>query len=198
MMKSGFFTAILAILLLSNVFYQTRAVAQDGPSEWSSAPCSSLAIGPGDEISHLQRIFLLGKLDYTIQYKYFSDPQCKLPLYSLIFKGTSDTTGVSKTIADTLDVTVNLDRVLFTLDSPRGAKAAVACGDGKFEVGVQRDVTSSGCLHIKPKSVCGYDYEIVKIKDGVAIPGFRNADMCTLQGRPTKLQSLGATFVEQF
>ena len=42
------------------------------------------------------------------------------------------------------------------------------------------------------------DYEIVKIKDGVAIPGFRTENMCTPDGRPTKLQTVGAKFVEQF
>jgi len=80
--------------LLCNFFHQTNA--QEGRSEWSSAPCSSVALGPGEEVSHLQRVFLLGETEYTIQYKYFSDAQCKLPMYSFVFKGTSSTTGVSK------------------------------------------------------------------------------------------------------
>jgi hypothetical protein len=196
MIKLLFKTAILTTLFLANLFH--LAIAQEGPSEWSSAPCSTLALGPGEEVSHLQRIFLLGEIEYTIQYKYFADAQCQLPLYHMIFKGTSNTTGKSKTLADTLEVIVKLDRVLFTLDSPRGALAAKACADGKFEVGVQRDVSDSACLHIKSKSSCGVDYEIVKIKDGIATPGFRTSNMCTPEGRPTKLQAIGAKFVQQF
>ena len=33
------------------------AIAQDGPAEFTNAPCSSLTLGRGDGISHLQRIY---------------------------------------------------------------------------------------------------------------------------------------------
>jgi hypothetical protein len=47
-----------------------RAFAQNGPAEFSSAPCSTVALGPTDEISHLQRIYLFKGTEQTTQYKF--------------------------------------------------------------------------------------------------------------------------------
>jgi hypothetical protein len=189
--------AITALTL--GLMLQTGAHAQDtGVSEWSSAPCSSLALGPGPDLSHLQRIYLLGGTVFTVQYKYFADNACQLPLYSMVFKGRADAGAPVPAVADAYQVKVALERVLFTLDSPRGAAGAKACADGAFEVGVQRDVSAFACLHIAPKADCGVDYDIVRVKDGIVTPGFRSANMCTPQGAPTSLQSAGARYVETF
>jgi hypothetical protein len=72
------------------------------------------------------------------------------------------------------------------------------CADGKIDVGVRRDVSKANCLFMKPIKSCGLDYDIVKIEDGLATPGFRTSNMCTPAGRPTKIQTVGAQFAEQF
>ncbi len=134
----------------------------------------------------------------TIQYRFFADDKCTLGLFSLVIKGPVEIGKPVVNVEGAVDVKVGFERVLFTLDSPRGAAAAKGCGDGAFEVGVQRDVTESGCLFIKPKAACGVDYDIMKIKDGMATPGFRTPDMCRPEGRPTALQSVGAKFLQNF
>ena len=40
------------------VLQLTSTTAQDGPAEFSSAPCSSLALGPSEDVSHLERTYL--------------------------------------------------------------------------------------------------------------------------------------------
>ncbi|MGL5837145.1 MAG: hypothetical protein ACRCY3_01440 [Sphingorhabdus sp.] len=175
-----------------------HASAQNGPAEFSSAPCSSLAIGPTDEMFHVQRIYLFKGTEQTTQYKYFADPECTKPMYSFVFKGFVEMGQPVKGMADTVEAKVTFTQTLFTLDSPRGMSAAASCADGKFDVGVQRDVSDTTCLFMRPIKECGFDYDIVRMKDGIAIPGFRTVDMCTPAGRPTKLQSVGAKFVEQF
>lgn len=184
--------------LLASCLVAGPASAAAATTEWSSAPCSSVALGPGDAISHLQRIFLLGEPQYTIQYKFFADDQCLLPMYSVVLKGAARTTGPSATVADAIEVTVAIERLLFTLDSPRGAQGALACADGKFEVGVQRDVSEHACLHFQPRASCGVDYELVRIKDGSLTPGFRNANMCQPSGRPVRPQSDGVRLIGNF
>ncbi len=174
------------------------ASAQDGPTEFTSAPCSSVALGPGDEISHLVRIYLFKGTEQTTQYKFFADAQCTKPLYTFVFKGTVEMGDPVEGLKDTVDAKVTFERILFTLDSPRGAAAAAGCADGRFEVGVQRDVSDATCLFMKPVAECGFDYDIVQMKEGVAIPGFRTDNMCMPAGRPTTLQSVGAVFSEQF
>ncbi len=196
MMMSKLLGAMAVFLML--LCQQTTAYAQNGPSEWTSAPCTSLALGPTQDISHVQRIYLFGPQGHTTQYKFFADGQCRQPLYSFVFIGGVEMGGPVKDVADAVEAKVTFSKILFTLDSPRGAQAAKQCADGKFEVAVQRDVSGSSCLFMKPVQSCGVDYDIVKIKDGMATPGFRTADMCKPEGRPTKLQSVGANFLQQF
>ena len=174
------------------------AFAQPAPSEWSSAPCSTVALGPGGNLSNIQRTFYLAGKNNTIQYRFFADDKCTLGLFSVVIKGGVEIGKPVAGVEGAVDVKVDFDRVLFTLDSPRCAAAAKGCGDGNFEVGVQRDVTDSGCLFVNPKAQCGVDYDIMRIKDGMATPGFRSADMCKPEGRPTALQSIGAKFLQQF
>ncbi len=182
-------------LMASGAWVQAQP---QGPSEWTSAPCTSLALGPTQEISHLQRIYLLGADGHTTQYKFFADAQCLKPLYSFVFKGKVEMGAPAVGVADAMQAKVSFERILFTLDCPRGASAAAQCADGKFTVGVQRDVSNSNCLFMKSVKSCGFDYDIVRIKDGMATPGFRTADMCKPEGRPTQLQTIGAKFLEQF
>jgi hypothetical protein len=174
------------------------AWAQDGSSEFSSAPCSSVKLGPTDEISHLQRIYLFKKAAQTIQYKFFADDKCTRPLYSFVFKGQVEMGPPVADVPGAAQAKLSFERILFTLDSPRGAKAAAQCGDGNFEVGVQRDVSDAKCLFMPSVKSCGVDFDIVKLKDGVITPGLRTADMCSAAGRPVQLQGAGAQFVEKF
>jgi hypothetical protein len=174
------------------------AMAENGPVEFSSFPCSSLALGPTDAVSHVQRIYAFKGTEQTTQYKFFADDKCAKPLYSFVFKGKVEMGKPVAGLADTVEAKVTFEKVLFTVDSPRGLKDAAQCADGKFDVGVQRDVSDAACFFMQPIKACGFDYDIVKMKDGVATPGFRTANMCTPEGRPTKLQDVGANFVEQF
>jgi hypothetical protein len=180
-------------------FFCVLAFAQTPPvTEWSSAPCSSVALGPSQNVSHVQRIFLLAGKENTIQYKFFGDDKCVASLFTIVIKGSVELGKPVANVEGAVEVKVGFDRVFFTLDSPRGAPATRACADGKFEVGVQRDVTEAGCLFIKPKASCGVDYDIMKIKDGLATPGFRTGDMCKPEGRPTTLQSVGVRLIQAF
>jgi hypothetical protein len=179
--------------------FSVIAVAQTPPvTEWSSAPCSSVALGPTQNVSHIQRIFLLAGKENTIQYKFFGDDKCVASLFTIVIKGSVELGKPVANVEGAVEVKVGFDRVFFTLDSPRGTPATRACADGKFEVGVQRDVTEAGCLFIKPKASCGVDYDIMKIKDGLATPGFRTGDMCKPEGRPTSLQAIGVKLLQSF
>jgi hypothetical protein len=183
---------------LCTLVISSTPLAQNGPTEFSSAPCSSVALGPTDEISHLQRIYLFKGTEQTTQYKYFADAACTKPMFSFVFKGKVELGAPVAGMTDTVEAKVTFTRTLFTVDSPRGLAGAKACADGVFDVGVQRDVSAFDCLFMKPIATCGLDYDIVRMKDGVAIPGFRTSNMCTPAGRPTKIQTVGAKFLEQF
>ena len=73
---------------------------------------------------------------------------------------------------------------------------------GKWEVGLERDVSGTGCqsLGFKPLAECSVDHDIAQIKNDVLFPGIRpepdKGDMCTPARRPTSLQPTGAKRVQ--
>jgi hypothetical protein len=194
-MISLFRLCAAAIAVASTLVLPAQA---QGPAEFSSLPCPTLALGPTDAVSHVQRIYVFKGTEQTTQYKFFADATCTKPLYSFVFKGRVEMGQPVPALADTVEAKVTFERVLFTLDSPRGLKDAAACADGTFDLGVQRDVSDFTCMFMQPVKSCGFDYDIVRMKDGIATPGFRTANMCTPAGRPARLQAVGASFVEQF
>jgi hypothetical protein len=179
-------------------YAQPTAVADPSPpalTQWSSAPCTSLALGPGKEISHIRRIYLLRGETHITRYHFFTDAKCIRPFFSFHLSGRALLGREVSRLVDTREAEVYFDRVLFTADAPEAIALASQCADGKFEVGVQRDVTETGCLFLKPKAQCGIDHDLVQIRKGILTPGFRTVDMCTPEGRPTRLQSIGAQLV---
>jgi hypothetical protein len=191
--------SLYALVTTSQFAHAQPTSAKDAsPSaltQWSSAPCTSLALGPGKEISHLRRLYLLRGDTHVTRYHFFIDTKCTLPLFSFHLSGRALLGSKVSSLIDTREVNVYFDRVLFTADAPEAIALASQCADGKFEVGVQRDVTETGCLFLKPKAQCGIDHDLVQIRKGVLTPGFRTGDMCKPAGRPTRLQSIGARLV---
>jgi Adenomatosis polyposis coli down-regulated 1 len=196
-MKKYILTA--AAVLTSLVSLASAAQADDSaPLHFRSATCETLALIPGEPLSHVIRDFLiypkLGR--HNVVYHYFDDAECKKPLMTFNADGRVKSGDAVANIPGATKTDVYFDRVLVTAESPKGVSQVEKCGKGNWEVGVQQDVTETGCLLIYPKAGCGVDMDIVKVADGVLTPGVRTENMCTEAGRPTELQSSGAPIVQ--
>jgi hypothetical protein len=191
-------TMIAAAILTGAMSFVPMAYADDSaPLHFRTASCDTLVIAPNTPPSHIRRDFLiypkLGR--HNVVYSYFADDKCNKPLMTFNLSGRVTNGDAVASIPGANKANVYFDRVLVTAESPEGVALVKACGKGRWEVGVQKDVTKTGCLLIKPKASCGVDMDIVRVADGVLTPGVRKENMCTEAGRPTELQAVGAPMV---
>jgi Adenomatosis polyposis coli down-regulated 1 len=162
---------------------------QDLVGEWDSGPCATYVRGPDQSETYIRRQYLFTRTHYNVRYRFFADRECKRATVTAHVSGRYTLGPRVATAPDAREVDVYFDRVLMTADSPEALPRLEKCGARTWEVGVQQDVTENGCLNFKPKAACGMDYDIVSITGDVLYPGFRSANMCVKDGRPTKNQT---------
>ena len=132
------------------------AQAQDAnaPLHFRNVACDTLVLTPGAPASHIRRDFLIwpkvGR--HHVVYSYFADTACNKPLYTYNLSSRVTSGGPVAGVAGAVITDVDFDRVLVTAESPEGVSLVSKCGTGAWEVGVQNDVTETGCLLIKPKA----------------------------------------------
>jgi hypothetical protein len=192
-------TLTAAAVLIGVMSCVTAAQADDSaPLHFRTASCDTLVIAPNTPPSHIRRDFLIypkvGR--HNVVYSYFADDKCSKPLMTFNLSGRVTNGEPVANIPGANKANVYFDRVLVTPESPAGVALVKSCGKGRWEVGVQKDVTKTGCLLIYPKATCGVDMDIVRVVDGVLTPGVRKQNMCTEAGRPTELQAVGAPIVQ--
>lgn len=156
--------------------------------EWDSG-CARYVRGPGPEASFIRRHYLFTERAFSARYTFFADEQCKRALGVFHLSGPYKLGKVVPTAPTARDVDVTFARILLTVEAPEFLPRVQMCGNRPWEVGVQQDVTETGCIAFKPKATCGMDYDIVTVAGDVLFPGFRNLNMCVPEGRPVKLQT---------
>ena len=191
LIAAAIFTSVLSLAPAAHA-------ANSAPLHFRTASCDTLVIAPNTPPSHIRRDFLIYPKEgrHNVVYSYFADAKCNKPLMTFNMSGRVTSGEAIANIPGAIKTDVFFDRVLVTPESPQGVALVEKCGKGGWEVGVQQDVTETGCLLIQPKASCGVDMDIVRVAKGVLTPGVRKENMCTEAGRPTKLQAIGAPMVK--
>lgn len=168
----------------------TKAAVE--PLHYRSVSCDVTALGPGPEISNFIRDYLVYPDRHSTRYSFFADPDCRSPLFTFQLSGRSVDRGPSAVVSGARSVDAYFDRVLLTVENRAALPLIAGCGRRAWEVGVQQDITKTGCLFLKPRASCGLDHDLLQIDDKSMVPGFRTLNMCKPEGRPTRLQSAPA------
>jgi hypothetical protein len=161
--------------------------------EWDSGPCSAFVRAQGVAPAPARRQYLFTSDRFEVRYTFFADGACTRPLFVVFMEGPYQLGGAvaGNPIARTVDVT--FERRLLTIEAPEMLPRVAACGAQPWKVGVQQDISGTGCLAYKPIAQCSADYDITTIAGDVLYPGLRTPDMCTPAGRPTLVQdTMGA------
>jgi Adenomatosis polyposis coli down-regulated 1 len=162
---------------------------QDLVGEWDSGVCATYVRGPDSTETFIRRQYLFTAKQYNVRYSFFADRECNRATVTAHVSGRYTLGARVATAPAAREVDVFFDRVLMTVDSPEALPRMEKCGTRVCEVGVQQDVTENGCLNFKPKAACGVDYDIVSITGDLLHPGFRSANMCVKDGRPSRSQT---------
>jgi hypothetical protein len=163
---------------------------------WASASCEAYPNGMGG-MSYLKRDFTLTapsswKLTVTV----YQDAACASPFVALDLGGGAFHVGAASTaVSGATEVDYDfVYRKVTPLDpNAVGLLNGGGCGDGHAAVGMQEDVTASGCtpLGLPAQSACPTEHDLNQIVGNQLFYGDRSGNLC--QTRPAKLGAFAVT-----
>lgn len=147
--------------------------------------------------SYFKLDFDLSATRWTLDYIVFADEACATKALTVNIEGPYEQTAPSSDVEgawegrfafDAKTMTPHVDFMVQTLSSIPG------CGSGDWELDKASDISQQGCAAFGqyPISMCGADYDLVKVTDAGLQFGARPADnkMCEPAKRPTALSPL--------
>jgi hypothetical protein len=120
----------------------------------------------------------------------YADRACTTPLFAV---GNESDRTVGKLLpgkTDVWELDVKFKRLFVKplADAALPILTGSGCGSD-LAVGVEKDVSSTGCMFFKPIAQCGGDYDIVKVEGDRFWNGVRAGDQCVPSGRPRELNA---------
>lgn len=119
----------------------------------------------------------------------FGDAACTAPLFAT-GNASVRTVGASVAAPGAYELDIAFQK-LFVTPLASGAipiLAGAGCGTD-LAVGVEKDISATGCLFFKPIANCAGDYDIVKVSGDDLFNGVRGGDQCVPAGRPKELNA---------
>lgn len=138
-----------------------------------------------------QREFTFDRGTWSLRFTLFLDPGGKSPVFTFRTHGRYEVGAASTAVPGAYDTRFTEEQKLLTLDTPDPGLAKAfgfdACG---LQVGLEKDVSATGCSRWPAVSACPADHDLLALlaPDRLAF-GERPADndMCTPDKRPTAL-----------
>lgn len=138
-----------------------------------------------------QRTFTFDKGQWTLSFTLGLDPALEQAVFTFRTFGTFEVLDASQTVPGAYDALFLEEKKFLTLETPSPELAAAfgftSCG---LDVGVEHDISETGCALWAAVSECNEDHDLLKLStEGTLQFGVRSPDnnMCTAQRRPTAL-----------
>jgi hypothetical protein len=131
-------------------------------------------------------VFSFFEREWGIAHTQYADAECHIKVMTAVLSGTYESTGPSGHLPGATELTVYDQRLLDTLNRD-------ACGDRRWQRGVEQDVTATGCLWIESLTACPQEYDLVTLDEGRLFLGERpptGRNMCTASRRPERLRAV--------
>jgi hypothetical protein len=140
-------------------------------------------------------VFSFFEREWGIAYTQYADEDCRIKVLTAVLSGVYESSGPSGRLPDATDVTFRFSRKALTVYDLRllDTLNRDACGKRRWRLGVEQDVTSTGCLWIESVAACPQEYDLVNIDDGRLFLGERPAagsNMCAASRRPERLRTV--------
>lgn len=183
-MKSNFvFILLFSIALL---FFSCSPKQPNISGKWQSERIENLGNG-----AFGKRVFNIGDNDWEVQFTLYLDSAATKPVFTFSGKGKFKLGKPSPKISQATEAVFQFDHKYITLHT----SDSLLIKNFGFQPcnlvkGQKQDITNSGCSFIESKSVCGQEYDLVSIQEGVLRLGTRPAagkNICSEENRPTSL-----------
>ena len=187
---------ILAIGILSGC-QNAATIPQDTPGSdeekmvspyigaWESVSAENLGNG-----TFGTRYFNLTEGEWEVKFTLYLDSTLQMPVFEFRGVGGYEVQGQSQIVDGAENALFKFDNKYVTLltDNPDVING-FGFGSCNLEQGKAQDITEDGCSFLVSKSVCGQEYDLLKLDNGLLYFGMRPAegDMCAEERRPTAL-----------
>lgn len=143
---------------------QETGSADNLDGTWASLSCEIRPDGYGGTTALTRDIRIDGN-EVFLDFHYAADTACAVPNVSFSFDGSLDVTGPSDVAPGAVEATITITEVGLTPDSADAVAllgSAPDCGTAAWELGVEQDVSATGCsvLGLPPNSVT-IEYEVL-------------------------------------
>ncbi len=159
---------------------------KDLAGHWTSAKVEPVE-GPNPIYGYWD--FTLTENTWSLIFTAYADPEGKVKLFQFRVDESPYKLGDTvTTIPNTRTGDFTVSKQYMTAFTPDMAKlyADSKCGLGPWEVGVEQDVTQTGCTFIHSHAECPMEYDLV-VFDGTKLAlGDRSGNMCQAGTRPAK------------
>ncbi len=154
---------------------------------WVSATCEALP-QPDGSTMYFQRDFDIADSDWAIDGTLFADAACTTKVFTLSIEGGYRILRPSAVVDGAWDAEFDRDRIGLTVFYD-GFRTMLGGACGELELGVEKDVTASGCAFIPSSSACEAEHDLISLRGDDLYFGQRPADgdMCSAPKRPRAL-----------
>ena len=102
--------------------------------------------------------------EWGVAFTQYADGACQTRVMTAVLRGTYEPTASSRQAQGAVDVTFRFSRKsLVAHDAALLDRLnAGGCGSGRWEMGIERDITSTGCLSIESLAACPQEYDLAR------------------------------------
>lgn len=156
---------------------------------WQSAGCEKLEAGP--QAAFLKRSFAFTEITWQLKFTLYGDPGCTIALLTTRLSGPYTLTEAAPGLPNTRKVTWGQTSKFMTPQAPPILETmnAARCGDTALALGLERDISITGCLPLNTPSVkeYGQEFDLLRLENGKLFTGERTENMNLEANRPTKI-----------
>jgi hypothetical protein len=139
-------------------------------------------------------LFAIFDREWGIAFTQYADAECRTPIMTAVLRGTYESTRPSPRVAGAFEATFRFAyKAIVARDSTLLARLnGGLCGDRLWKLGVEQDITSSGCQSIESVTACPQEYDLVFIQDDQLYLGERprpGENICAEDRRPLRLRT---------
>jgi hypothetical protein len=142
-----------------------------------------------------QSLFAFFEGEWGIAFTQYGDEECRRKVLTATFSGHYQSTTASARVPGATETTFRFSRKALTVYDQRLLEGlnGGACGNRRWQLGVEQDVTTTGCLWIESARACPQEYDLVRVENGRLWLGERppaRSNLCAVSRRPQRLRTV--------
>lgn len=139
--------------------------------------------------------FAIFDREWGIAFTQYADAECSTPVMTAVLRGVYEPPTPSTRVPGTYEVTFRFSyKGVVAHDAALLTRLNTGlCGNRQWTLGVEQDVTSTGCLSIESVSACPQEYDLVSTDGERLSLGERpppGENICTEERRPQRLRAV--------